>query len=69
MKVDKKVVQELITNLEVGEKDFLKNYHSIIARMEEATTVEGLMSLKQEMLYTWVEDFPSGGDKCYIPLL
>lgn len=65
MKADKKIVEEIANNLEEELEDFIRRIRTYIKLLREATEVEDVMRLKQDILMTWIADIPISSNTCY----
>jgi len=65
MEVDNDVREKMIENI-YGELQLLqKSVKTLVERMKKATSVEEIVSLKQEMLLRWLDSMPLGRSTCY----
>lgn len=65
MKISEDARTEVINNIKGKLKQSRAEQTKIIQAMENATSVEELMSLKQDLLLTQIRNLPIGGLYCY----
>ena len=65
MKAEKRIVKELVENIQHMFNTFSDELSYYLKRLEEAETVEEVMMLKQRILEAWVGTLPLNGDACY----
>jgi len=64
-KFDKKVVTQLKRNLRELRQDYVKDINGAVDALSRQTTINGVMSVKKDLLVNMLNNVPINGSYCY----